>query len=277
MCTLFLFINQIKDFPIVIISNRDEYKKRKSSNINGWDRDLQFYGNDIIAPRDEYKKGTWFACQNIINPKWAILTNIRHLKSYKEDLKSRGDIILDFLNSSDTAESYLNRLKKIAHEYNYFNLIFSDGECIYYYHSKDHESKLLFKTGDNTKKIFGLSNGKIDSNWPKIKNTKKTFSAFFNNQDNKLKTFDDYWIYFKTEMMSNKTYDISDLPDTGVPPEQEVFLSSLFISSEIYGTNSTLLFGIKPDSSMQFYEQRYDINSKIESSKKMNIKFYTNE
>ena len=49
------------------------------------------------------------------------------------------------------------------------------------------------------------------------------------------------------------------------------------IFSEIYGTNSTLLFGIKPDSSMQFYEQRYDINSKIESSKKMNIKFYTNE
>ncbi len=92
MCTLFLFINQIKDFPIVIISNRDEYKKRKSSNINGWDRDLQFYSNDIIAPRDEHKKGTWFACQNIINPKWAILTNIRHLKSYKEDLKSRGDI-----------------------------------------------------------------------------------------------------------------------------------------------------------------------------------------
>jgi uncharacterized protein with NRDE domain len=277
LCTLFLFINQIKDIPILIISNRDEYKKRKSNQINGWNRDLQFYANDIIAPRDEHKKGTWFACQNKFNPKWAILTNIRYLKSYKEDLKSRGEIILDFLNSNNSAENYLNRLKKIAHEYNYFNLIFSDGEFIYYYHSKDHESKLLYKTGDNTKKLFGLSNGKLDSNWPKIKNTKKTFLTFLNHQNNKLKTFDDCWDYFKTEMSNNKTYDIADLPNTGVPPEHEVFLSSLFISSEIYGTNSTLLFGIQSDSSLHFHEQKYDINSKMDSSKKMNIKFYTNE
>lgn len=275
MCTLFLFINQIKNCPIALVSNRDEYKSRKSTSIQGWDHNLQLFGNEIIAPRDEFKRGTWFACQNKIKPKWAILTNIRDLNSFKDNLKSRGDIILNFLNSNDSAENYLKKLEKVANEYNYFNLIFSDHKSIYYFHSKDYESNKLYDYGDNGKNIFALSNGKINSNWPKISYSREKFQAFLttNNENN----FNFYWDYFKNEMMNSKTYDISTLPNTGLSPEREILLSSLFIPGEQYGTNSSLFFGIEKNDSLFFYEQTYDIFSQVDTSKKININFYPDE
>ena len=273
---MFLFINQIKDIPILIVSNRDEFKNRKSTPINGWNKQFNILGNDIIAPRDEFKNGTWFACQNKKNPKWAILTNIRDLKSLKDGLSTRGNIVLDFINSSDTAEKYLEKLNKISDKYNYFNLIFSDNDSIYYFHSKNKEFKLLYKKSNQIKNIFGLSNGELNADWPKVTYTKATFLNFF-EKNTVLRDSDFYWNYFKNEMMNSNKYPLSSLPNTGVSPEQEVFLSSLFIEGEKYGTNSTILFGIEKSGSIFFYEQTYDLNSRIDISKKIQLKFYDHE
>lgn len=272
MCTLFLFINQFKNIPIAVVSNRDEFRERNSLSIQGWDKSLNNYGNEIISPRDESKKGTWFACQNKINGKWGILTNIRDPSSNNKDLKSRGNIILNFLNSGESAAEFLKKLKMIAHEYNHFNIIFSDHNFIYYFHSKENEFKILYQNGDKEKKIFGLSNGKIDSNWPKITNSKKKFFEFICHKSENNAEF--YWNYFQHEMMNNKVYKLNLLPKTGISPDKEVLLSSLFIRGERYGTCSTLFFGIQNDSSMFFYEQTYNLNSKIDISKNITLRFY---
>ncbi len=272
MCTLFLFINQFKNIPIAIISNRDESRDRNSLIIQGWDKNLKNFGNEIISPRDESKKGTWFSCQNKINGKWAILTNIRDPASNKNELKSRGEIVLKFLNSDRPASEFLEKLQKIAQEYNHFNIIFSDYNSIYYFHSKENEFKILHQNGDKEKKIFGLSNGKIDSNWPKIVNSKQKFLDFIrvkNKNDHEY-----YWNYFKHEMMNNNKYDLNLLPKTGVSSELEIMLSSLFIRGKRYGTRSTLFFGIDKNSSLFFYEQAYDIDSKIDISKCIILRFY---
>ena len=55
-----LFVNQIENYPIVLISNRDEYRFRKSSMIEGWNNSYSSFGNEIFGPRDESQKGTWF-------------------------------------------------------------------------------------------------------------------------------------------------------------------------------------------------------------------------
>jgi uncharacterized protein with NRDE domain len=272
LCTLFLFINQFKNIPIAIVSNRDESRERSSSIIQGWDKKLNSFGNEIISPKDETKKGTWFACQNEMNGKWAILTNIRDPASHNSERKSRGDIILNFLNSGDSASGFLERLKNTAHEYNHFNIIFSDYNFIYYFHSKENEFEILHQNGSNEKKIFGLSNGKIDSNWPKIINTKERFLEFIVNKNENHSEF--YWNYFKYEMMNDKKYEINLLPKTGVSLEIEVFLSALFIRGEKYGTRSTLFFGIDRNASTFFYEQTYDLNSEIDLSKNIALRFY---
>ncbi|APJ04928.1 NRDE family protein [Silvanigrella aquatica] len=272
MCTLFLIINYMKNIPVILISNRDEVKKRRSSPLQGWNQNFNYYGNSIIAPRDEEQKGTWFACENHYMGKWAILTNIRDPLSIKNGVKSRGEIILNYLNSSLSAKEYLKILNEISPEYNLFNIIFSDSSSIYYFHSKDGEFKILHHYGAHEKKIYGLSNGKIDSNWPKVTFTKNIFDSFLSPSSEKSADF--YWNFFKKQMTNPNKYPMSTLPNTGVPAEWEMVLSSLFIQGEKYGTRSTLFFGIEANKSRFLYEQNYSIKSEVDNEKKIVLKYH---
>lgn len=60
--------------------------------------------------------------------------------------------------------------------------------------------------------------------------------------------------------MQNKTkYPLVELPHTGVAPELEVFLSSLFIQHEKYGTRSTLFFCLdNRKQKAHIFEQNYN-------------------
>ncbi|KAB8031032.1 NRDE family protein [Fluviispira multicolorata] len=271
MCTLFLLINQMESVPVALISNRDEYRGRLSAEIQGWDLQFLNRGNQLLGPRDDEQKGTWFACENKWHGKWAALTNVRDFKSHKNNMKSRGEIITRFLQSNLSAKEYLSQLIKSASEYNYYNIIFSDADEIIFFNSKTLEQKVVYKFGDNNKYIFALSNGTLDSDWPKISVTKKNFSEYFSQ--NSAKDAEFYWNYFKKEMMNSKKYDSSLLPNTGVSNELEVFLSSLFIDGEKYGTRSTIFFGIEKRSALFLYEQTYLKDSLIQNSKKISVQY----
>ncbi len=277
MCTLFLFVNQIENYPIVLISNRDEYRFRKSSMIEGWNNSYSSFGNEIFGPRDESQKGTWFACQNKLNSKWGIITNIRDMKSYNKDLRSRGEIIPNFLNSNDNCVNFLDKLKNISASYNFFNLLISDSQTVHYYNSKNKTSQLLFHCDTTEKKVFGLSNAEIDSNWPKIIENKNKFKEYLINNYKSTLNLCDYWQYFRREMMNTKTFSLDKLPNTGLGPDREVFLSSLFIPGKDYGTTSTIFFAIKSNFNMQIYEQNYDENANSDQEKNIELNFYSYE
>ncbi|WGL61279.1 NRDE family protein [Pigmentibacter sp. JX0631] len=274
MCTLFLFINHFESFPILLISNRDEYRGRKARMINGWNHSLTEYGNSVFSPRDDSKRGTWFACQNKIKTRWAIITNIRDLRSFKKDLRSRGEIIPHFLSSNLNCSDYVKYLEQNNDNYNYFNLIFSDSETIYYYNSKEKLAKKIANTSTKEKYIYGLSNGSLDEKWPKVVENKSKFLSFVNSFQNRKKSIADLWNYFKNEMMNSKKYELSLLPKTGVSEEQEIFLSSLFISGKEYGTRTTILFAISQDESLNIFEQSYNNNALIDEEKIITAKFF---
>ncbi|WP_158998652.1 NRDE family protein [Pigmentibacter ruber] len=274
MCTLFLFINHFESFPILLISNRDEYRKRKARMINGWNQTMTVYGNTVFGPRDDSKGGTWFACQNIAKPRWAIITNIRDLSSFKDNLQSRGEIIPHFLNSTLNCVEYVNYLKDKKSNYNYFNLIFSDSETIYYYNSKENSAKKIGDIADKEKYIYGLSNGSLDEKWPKVEENKAKFFSYTNSFQKNKKSIEELWNYFKNEMMNSKKYDIKLLPKTGVSQEKEIFLSSLFIPGSEYGTRTTILFAISQDQGLNFCEQTYNYNAQVDEEKIITAKFY---
>lgn len=274
MCTLFLFINYSSSYPYLLISNRDEYRKRKSSMIEGWDSTFSNFGNTIFAPKDELKQGTWFGCLNQKQPKWGILTNIRDLKYYNQNLQSRGEIIPSYLKSNLAAELFLENLRNISDKYNYFNLILSDSKTVYYYNSKKNMYTKLHDCSSAEKKVFGLSNADLDSNWPKLVNTKRNLLVFMNQNLKKEVEIHKYWEYFRKEMRTPKVYPLAELPNTGVSPEMEVFLSSLFIPGKDYGTRSTILFGIGKSYSLNFYEQTYNDNALVDQAKNIQVSFY---
>lgn len=273
MCTLFLLINQIKNIPIAIISNRDENLSRKSSIIQVWDSRLKYFGNEIISPRDEVNKGTWFACQNKMNGKWAILTNIMDVSAFKTDLLSRGEIILNFLNSNNSSIDFLKNLNSISDKYNLFNIIFSDSNLIYYYHSKTNEFILLHNIANPEKKIFGLSTDYLDSKWEKIIKSKQKFLNFL--QSNNSHNSDFYWKYFSYEMMEKDKSVFANNNEKNLNKDKLDLKSSLFVRGSEYGTRSTLFFGLE-QTSMFFYEQTYNRDFKVDMSKKITINFYDN-
>lgn len=134
------------------------------------------------------------------------------------------------------------------------------------------EFKVIYKKGDKDKKIFGLSNGKLNDNWPKVGKTKEYFLQFLSKNSGGNDIF--YWNFLKNAMTNNKRYELKFLPNTGITPEHEVFLSSLFIDGKNYGTQSTIFFGIHKDSSLSLFEQTYNSFAKVESSKNITVKFH---
>jgi uncharacterized protein with NRDE domain len=258
MCTLFILFNKIPQYPITIISNRDEMQDRPSLSLQGWDKELLNQGKEIFAPRDEAHKGTWFGFLNKEDHKFAALTNIRDPLNKQHNKLSRGKIILDFLNYSHSPKMFIQELKNKHNEYNPFNLIFGNKNECFYFHSKTKQANLIWNRSQKKEKIYGLSNGKINSNWPKVQNTIKNLSQT-TLQHPKIA-----WNYLKQEMQNKQKYSLRDLPITGVSSEIEEFLSSLFIQNEIYGTRSSLFFSFNPFNQSTFlFEQNYHLNGTV--------------
>jgi uncharacterized protein with NRDE domain len=267
MCTVFFLFNQLKHYPIVVAANRDEYHNRPALPLQGWERQMQFPGNSIYAPRDEVHKGTWFGFLNEKDKKFAVLTNIRNPTLKETNKISRGNIIPQFLNYSLSPRVYLSILKKQAAEYHLFNLIFGNDQECYYFHSFTGESKLLWNRSQKKEKVYGLSNGKLNSHWPKVQET----ITYFSKQ--KITDKDTSRLLLKKHMQDQTKHPLSKLPITGVSPEIEVFLSSLFIQNEAYGTRSTTLFYLNPYTGTHWIEEtQYHPNGSLLGEKQIHQK-----
>ncbi|MBN2694184.1 NRDE family protein, partial [bacterium] len=54
MCTIFVGVNQNREYPLVIIGNRDEFTDRPSMHASFWEK----YPH-ILAGKDLKEGGTW--------------------------------------------------------------------------------------------------------------------------------------------------------------------------------------------------------------------------
>uniref|UniRef100_A0A453CMG9 Uncharacterized protein n=1 Tax=Aegilops tauschii subsp. strangulata TaxID=200361 RepID=A0A453CMG9_AEGTS len=101
-----------------------------------------------------------------------------------------------------------------------------------------------------------LSNAAIDSPWPKVLRLGQSFNRF-------LAAHDDAEVSLKQmveELMTDTVKaDRSAVPDTGVDPDWEYQLSSIFIDTKKgqarYGTRSMAAIGVKLDGEVTFYER----------------------
>lgn len=257
MCTLFILINQIPEIPFALIANRDEFYARPTLPLQGFDLSFSGTGDEIFAPKDQTHGGTWFGYRNSKDHKFAILTNIRDLRSKKDSTKSRGEIVKHFLQSDKNPSAFISDLKKMSSDYNGFNLIFGNHRDCFHFHSKTKKLTFLWHHTSTTKKTYGLSNSRLNCNWPKVKNTRQKISRYFKEKDSHTYSIEQHWNFLKEQMQNQEKYSPSVLPHTGVSKEIEILLSSPFIQSETYGTRSTLFFGMKNET-ITLFEQAYD-------------------
>lgn len=235
MCLIVFAWKLVPGCPLLLAANRDEFFARPTQAAGWWEDHP-----DVYAGRDLKAGGTWLGVNR--RGRFAALTNIRNGRAARLDKRSRGELVADYLRDDADPLDYLGRVRAIAAEYNGFNLVFGDAQAMYWVSNDGEPAYRQLEPG-----IYGLSNGSIDTPWPKVLRAKAQFASLICQG-----APDD--AYF--EMLADTTR-ASDhrLPDTGVSLEWERLLSPICIESEDYGTRASTLLRVHEGGVAQLRER----------------------
>ena len=230
MCLIAFAIGASARWPLVIAANRDEFLDRPTLPLARWKSDA---GTEIISGRDIRAGGTWMGLT--AGGRIAMLTNVRGPASLTGD-RSRGELVTRWLESEVDAAGFMAQID--AQAYGGFNLVLGDfnNGAWHWLSNKPGpglESRAL-QPG-----IYGLSNGGLDTPWPKTLGLKKAlYSALSASGEDALES------ELMAALSDRRRAGREDLPSTGVPLALEEALSSAFVDfpEHAYGTRcSTVL------------------------------------
>jgi len=237
MCLILLSYRQHARYPLLIAANRDEFYDRPSQPAHFWE-DAPW----ILAGRDLVGGGAWFGITR--SGRFAAVSNIRDPRPARESARSRGLLVSEFLCGDPPPRAYLAEAARRGSHYNGFNLLAGDHDEIAYYNNRTGEI-LTLAPG-----LYGLSNHRLDTPWPKVKNAKAALAKILG-----MPTAEPEAIL---EMLADRTSPPDDcLPDTGVGLVRERVLASIFIASEDYGTRCSSVLIEDQDRRALFIERNF--------------------
>ena len=235
MCLIVFAWKLLPACPLIMAANRDEFFNRPTKAASWWEDNP-----DVFAGRDLQAGGTWLGVNR--QGRFAALTNIRNGQPSRADVRTRGELVASFLNSEHDIENYLAQVQKTADQYNGFNLLVGDGEQAFWFSNENASAAVKLEPG-----IYGLSNGSLDSPWPKVVRAKAQFASLL------CQSAPDE-AYF--EMLADTTPAADHrLPDTGVSIEWERLLSPICIESPDYGTRASTLLKLHDTGNVQLLER----------------------
>lgn len=233
MCLIVVGWRAHAEYPLVVAANRDEFYARPTADAAPWPEAPAVFGGI-----DREAGGTWLGITR--NGRFAAVTNVRE-PGMAQGQRSRGMLTHDFLLSGQTASDYAQGLA--GEHYSGFNLLLSDGEALVYCSNRDGEPRLL------PPGVYGLSNHRLDSPWPKLLTARQRFSAA-------LPALHDESALFAL-LADDAIVADNELPQTGVSLEWERRLSAIFVKSENYGTRASTVAWQRRDGAVQLHEQRF--------------------
>lgn len=241
MCLILFAVQQRRDYPLIVIANRDEFYARPTLPVHWWDDKPSIY-----AGRDIQASGTWMGIDR--QGRFAAVTNVREPGMNISAARSRGELPSAFLKGEMSAQAYLRQLQDYSHEYAGFNLLLADNSGCWF-SSNRSEGVNLIPPG-----IYGVSNGYFDEPWPKLETGKLALKK-------SLQTGVD--IENLLSILADRDQAADDLlPQTGVSKEFERLLSSRFIHSKEYGTRASSVV-LLADNSVSITEQNFDENGAV--------------
>ena len=236
MCLIVVGWRVHPDYPLVVAANRDEFYARPTAIAARWPDAPQ-----IIGGIDLEAGGTWLGITE--SGRFAAVTNVREPNMAKA-ASSRGALTRDFLLADLPAGDYAEQIE--GSHYAGFNLLLSDGESLLYCSNRDGEPRGL------PPGIYGMSNHRLDSPWPKLVQARQRFNAAIQHLPDETAFF---------ELLADQTIVADDkLPQTGVPLEWERLLSAVFVKSENYGTRASTLVWRRADGMVKLHEKSFGPN-----------------
>jgi uncharacterized protein with NRDE domain len=256
MCLIILSYKVHDRYPLVLAANRDEFYERPSAPVSLWEDAV-----GVIAGKDLQKGGTWLGIKK--TGTLAMLTNYREPPPFGRNAPSRGWLVRDFLLGEEGPESYIETMKANKDQYNGFSMIIGDLNRLFYFSNRGEMHEL-------SPGLYGLSNRLLDTPWPKTEQGKKALGSLLASKDDPLPEE-----IFAILNDRSKPED-SELPDTGIGLEWERILSSIFITSPIYGTRSSSVIMIDRKKHVMFIERVFDGHSEPWMAAKFDFRLQDN-
>lgn len=232
-----------KQYPFILVANRDEFYSRPTASASYWQGAPSIFGG-----RDLKGGGGWLGVSR--HGKLAAITNFRDPRAINSDAPSRGAIVKTFLEGAGSANDFFIDLNNAASCYNGFNLIAHSGSDLYYYTNKPNGFDPCRRLNAG---VYGVSNHYLDTPWPKLERAKKALEQQVRTSDS---TLDAEALF---EFMTDQTMPPDDvLPRTGIELERERMLSTAFIETADYGTRSTSVVLMDRNGDFLFSERVYE-------------------
>ncbi|XP_076646390.1 transport and golgi organization 2 [Halictus rubicundus] len=253
MCILFIYRNpdaNLESYRLIVASNRDEHFKRPTLVAQFWKDHPECLGGIDMEPGKE--GGTWLALS--VKGKAGVVLNLPNEESVSDTpKKGRGFLIPNFVTSSDSAISYLNKLHNEnlnGWPYNTYSLVLinlynANVNCL----SSSRESTGPFTSQDT---VLGFSNSNFEIPFKKVEGGKEKFKSIVNNAvvSKEADLIEELLKFLK----SKERY----LPDAELQrrcPAKYEELSSIFISGVEYCTRTHSILLVKGNNEIIFLEE----------------------
>ncbi len=244
MCVIFVAFQKSHQYPFILAANRDEYYQRPTAAADFWDNHP-----DTLAGRDLEAQGTWLGISR--TGRIAAITNRLDSGSKHEPLRSRGELVSKFLQSSQSIDQYAKLLLQNRDEYNGYSILFGDYSQLRYQSNWSHLATNL-NSG-----IHALSNSFINSPWPRVLVGKELLASHLRNDetvrhDRIFEILSDQNSY---DSIQNKTC----LSSANSTHSKDV---PIFIKSRNYGTRSSTVVLVDHQLNVYFEERTFGENSR---------------
>ena len=249
MCLILFAVDAVPKYKFLLAANRDEIYSRPTEGIHRWG------DAPIIGGRDLTAGGTWMGVSTTLPRRMAAVTNVRIGEpKVLPDKRSRGDLPVDFLNGEATPREAAKHLVQHADEYAPVNLLVADGVDVWWATNAPVPDARAVPPG-----WHGLSNGVLDSDWPKVTDGVRRFQQVAADSDG---LPEDYLAMLDDRSLA----DPARLPETGIDPEREHQLSAMFVDIDRYGTRASSVLRMGRDRHGDLTERRFRDGEPVETS-----------
>jgi uncharacterized protein with NRDE domain len=220
MCLL-IFAHQVaREYPLLVAANRDEFHARPTAVSDFWAAHPE-----LLAGQDLQQGGTWMGVTR--SGRFAAVTNYRDPARTAVAPRSRGELPLTYLTGAQDPQTFLSDLATRAQDYAGFNLLVGDRRSLWYFTNSDAAKPQCLPPG-----IYGLSNARLDTPWPKVVLGKAKLLELLQEgliSHNVLATV----------ITDRRLADQRTLSGHGLDGSMETTLSAQFIVTTGYGTRSS--------------------------------------
>lgn len=243
MCVLFIAWKSHSRYRLVLAGNRDESRARPTAALARW-----AISPGVVGGFDLQSGGSWLAAAD--SSRFAAVTNFREVPA-RPGPRSRGTLVRDFVCSDTPPAAYVRQLDPQGPDFGGTNLFAGDAGALWHWSNRGQVARLV------SPGLYGLSNGMLADDWPKMRRGREALARIIAADD-----IDEDALF--TLLADRTPGDDHELPDTGVGRELERALSPIFIAGIEYGTRASTLLLIGHDGSMKMRERRWGAGGAFE-------------